>query len=32
MVQNALGHSDLSNTILYTHVVDDELEGAMKGL
>nr|WP_279349760.1 tyrosine-type recombinase/integrase [Salinibacter sp.] len=31
-VQKALGHSDLSTTMLYTHVVDGELEDAMKGL
>jgi site-specific recombinase XerD len=31
-VQKALGHSDLSTTMLYTHVVDSELEEAMKGL
>jgi len=32
MVQKALGHSDLSTTMVYTHVVDGELEGAMKEL
>ncbi|MCS3665280.1 site-specific recombinase XerD [Salinibacter ruber] len=32
LVQKALGHSDLSTTVTQTHVVDEELEGAMKGL
>lgn len=32
MVQKALGHADLSTTMIYTHVVDGELEAAMKGL
>ncbi|WP_263811065.1 tyrosine-type recombinase/integrase [Salinibacter pepae] len=32
MVQKALGHSDLATTMVYTHVVDGELEGAMKQL
>lgn len=31
-VQKALGHSDISTTQIYTHVVDGELEEAMKGL
>jgi site-specific recombinase XerD len=30
--RGALGHSDLSTTMIYTHVVDEELEGAMKKL
>ena len=32
LTQKALGHSDLSTTMIYTYVVDEELEGAMKGL
>jgi integrase/recombinase XerD len=32
MVQKALGHSDLSTTVTRTHVVDEELETALKGL
>lgn len=31
LVQKALGHADLSTTMIYTHVVDEELEEAMKG-
>ena len=31
LVQKALGHSDLSTTMIYTHIVDEELESAMKG-
>ena len=30
MVQKALGHSDLSTTMIYTHIADSELEEAMK--
>ena len=32
LVQKALGHSNLSTTQIYTHIVDDELEAAMKQL
>ena len=32
LVQKALGHADLSTTMIYTHVLDDELEGAIMGL
>lgn len=31
-VQKALGHADISTTMVYTHIVDEELEGAMKQL
>jgi site-specific recombinase XerD len=30
LVQKALGHARLSTTMIYTHIVDDELEEAMK--
>lgn len=32
MVQKALGHADLSTTMIYTHIVDDELESALKAM
>jgi site-specific recombinase XerD len=32
LVQKALGHESLTTTQIYTHVCDDELEEAMKGL
>lgn len=32
IVQNALGHADISTTQIYTHIIDDELEHAMKSL
>lgn len=30
LVQKALGHSNLATTQIYTHIVDDELEDALK--
>jgi len=32
LVQKALGHSNLSTTMLYTHIIDDVLEDAMRSL
>ncbi len=30
LTQKALGHTNLATTQIYTHIVDDELEGALK--
>lgn len=30
LVQKALGHADISTTMIYTHIVDDDLEQALK--
>jgi integrase/recombinase XerD len=32
LVQKALGHAQLSTTMIYTHIVDDDLETAMRAL
>ena len=32
LVQKALGHTSLSTTMIYTHIVDDDYEQAMKAL
>ena len=31
-MQKALGHADLSTTMIYTHVFDEEVQAAMKEL
>jgi integrase len=30
LTQKALGHANLATTQIYTHIVDEELEGALK--
>ena len=32
LVHKALGHSNLSTTMIYTHIFDDDFEQAMKSL
>jgi integrase/recombinase XerD len=32
LVQKALGHAQLSTTMIYTHIVDDDMETAMRAL
>jgi len=32
LTQKALGHSDVSTTMMYTHIVDDDLSSAMRSL
>jgi integrase/recombinase XerD len=30
MVQKALGHATIATTMIYTHIVDDDMEAAMR--
>jgi site-specific recombinase XerD len=32
LVQKALGHASLTTTMIYTHIVDDDMETAMRAL
>jgi integrase/recombinase XerD len=32
LVQKALGHASLATTMIYTHIVDDDMEAAMRML
>jgi integrase/recombinase XerD len=31
-VQKSLGHANVTTTQIYTHIIDDDLENAMRGL